>query len=199
MKPEHDFICISDGSGHSDGNHAGGGCCRLTTRDASRTWVFFNAKNHTSVERMELEVFLDALAFLTAQLSDETLKSRPHVLWLCDRRNLVWGATRDIETGDLKAERSTAAADLWARFEYLETIFHVHPVWVPRNSNGFQAETDAMAGRLRVLLRDFSNTNHTISCHQKSKSTTRETGISATPSTTSSNGDSTSEKPPTAI
>ena len=147
------ILIVTDGSGHQDGNNAGGFAAIIRLPNGEAPMILYGAKTGTSVERMELEALLDALAWLVRGGYDA---NRPEVRWYCDRQTLVEAVKRD-EWGEPVMARSRAAADLWARFECLEPLFRVTAIWNPRCHLAANRRVDALAGELRIMLRDFNN------------------------------------------
>lgn len=149
--PADPVLLASDASAHQHGGWSGGAACLIREPGKPVRWLF-SSKTGTSVERMELEVMLDALATLEPPPKGG---SRRVVMWFCDRANLAAAVTRDPATGLPGCARSRAAADLWARFDYLETLFDVTGIWAGRNTVQAQAKADELSGLLRLHVRDF--------------------------------------------
>lgn len=152
-----DWILWTDGSGHKDGLQVSFVWFRSTRFPVPFSTL--SASTCGSVNRAELTALLDGLhAILEMERGNAGEKAGwtppmpRHVMWVSDRQNLVLSVARDPETGQPVYKRDVDA-DLWARFEWYEKHFRVHPVHVARDTNAFQHKCDRACAATRKVLK----------------------------------------------
>ena len=156
----HDFVVYTDGSGYSDGYGGSASYMRSEKHDKEETRLA--SFSHVSTDRAEFEALLMGLQSIlecmgwtgkgdTKRL--EASPNKPTVCWFTDRESLVLSIWRD-EDGQTIFRRKKQK-DLWARFEFYETLFDISPFLIPRNSEEEHAFVDRLASEGRLLVKEY--------------------------------------------
>lgn len=170
-REDHHFILTTDGSG-LDGSYIGIGSAwvlqprSLTRADWKEEYRGACGATRGSVQRAEMMALVDGLRYILVLMGLPTLKDisvginkplrdisefdptrRIKVWWVGDRENLILQVARDRQ-GMPRFQRRTEP-DLWKQFEWLEHVFDITAVYVPRNTSPEQIVVDEVAGKVR--------------------------------------------------
>lgn len=159
-RENHDFELYTDGAGWQDTYGAAAAYivsgkhkiqdCRVTSYAG------------ISTNRAEFEALLSGLQGILENMKWDTPKAiknlkclprRPSVYWVSDRESLVLSVYK--QPNGEPVYRRSSAPDLWCRFEFYERLFHITPIFIPRNSDIKQALCDRLAGEARVLMKEY--------------------------------------------
>jgi len=139
----HNFLLYTDGSGHQDKY---GGSASLVIENATGERFTTSAANYgTTVSRAEFEGLLSGLQSILEY--NGKLQDRPTVAWYSDRESLVLAVHGFY--------RRKAEPDLWARFQYYETLFSITPLFVPRSTDPLHDVVDRMASEGRIMMKEY--------------------------------------------
>ena len=166
------FLLFTDGSGCND---SFGGSASVAIHTGEPTFAHYVTRATYSttvfnnVDRMEfdgllngLQSILDALHIHTPPMLEDLRRRRPAVAWFTDRESLalsVWRpaiAEAGVPRPPFYARR--ASPDLWRRFDYYEELFHVIPMFNPRETLAAHTEIDELASEMRELIKEWTLT-----------------------------------------
>jgi len=159
-KEAHDFVVYTDGSGYTDGY--GGSASYMRSQKYDKQETRLASFSHTTTDRAEFEALLMGLQSIlecmdwTSKSDIERLSSQPNkptVIWFTDRESLVLSIWRN-EDGETIFRRKKQK-DLWARFEFYESVFDISPILIPRNSEDEHAFVDRLASESRLLVKEY--------------------------------------------
>ena len=147
-----DLLLFGDGSGQQWSS--GGGFCAflVDTRRQLRAHIV-GARSHTTVNRMELGAYVEALSFHYNYLLENRLERPPYRVWIFSDSEYV------VKCGSRVYERK-ANRDLWVSLDWYETRgYQLRWRWIPRNSTPLHAMADRLAGRARLALKEIPLTD----------------------------------------
>ena len=157
LKP--DILLVSDGSGYKDGYS--GYAIMAWTPD--KVWKVFRMGGMSgfSVDRAEFTGCLEGLqmawAMWGAMPQQSMTERKPVVQWMSDRENLILSAK-------CVQERSNCP-DLWARYEYYETIMTIQATFVNEQQTEAMQEfrtVDVQASIGREMIKNYLRNMDTL-------------------------------------
>jgi ribonuclease HI len=141
-----DLLLFGDGSG-SDWKGAGGySAFMIDGRRRARACIL-GGRSYSTVNRMELTAYTEALSYHYYKLLDETVTDPPYKVWVFT--DSEYTAKCGSRTYSRKAN-----LDLWTVADWYETRgYRIRWRWVPRNSNPLHAAADRLSGAAREALK----------------------------------------------
>jgi len=141
-----DLLLFGDGSG-LDWKGAGGYSAFLVDRRLHARAVVIGGRSHSTVNRMELTAYTEALSYHYYKLLSESVKDPPYRVWVFSDSEYT------IKCGSREYGRK-ANLDLWTVVDWYETRgYRIRWRWVPRNSNPLHAKADQLSGNARKALK----------------------------------------------
>jgi len=153
-------VIHTDGSGYTDG--FGGSASLMVSKKYAKREVRLLAHSHTTTDRAEFEALLLGLQSIleTMDWTDEkkiaamqVSPKKPTVCWYTDRESLVLSIWRDENNDTIYTRRKQK--DLWARFNFYETLFDVSPILIQRNSTPEHEHVDRLASEVRLIVKEY--------------------------------------------
>ena len=140
-----DLLLFGDGSGLK-WETGGGFACFLMDGRTLRRDLIIGGQTRTTVSRMELGVYTEAIAYHFYRLLDRVVTNAPYRVWIFSDSELT------VKCGNKEYHRKTNV-DLWQSFDIWEERGYLFRFrWVPRNSTPFHELADRLAGKARVAL-----------------------------------------------
>jgi ribonuclease HI len=141
-----DLLLFGDGSGLEWKGAGGYSAFILDGRTHARACVV-GGRSHSTVNRMELTAYTEAISYHYYKLLGESIKEPPYRVWVfSDSEYTVKCGNRDYNR--------KANLDLWTVVDWYETRgYRIRWRWVPRNSNPLHATADRLSGRAREALK----------------------------------------------
>jgi ribonuclease HI len=122
----------------------------------SRRDLVIGAQTRTTVGRMELGVYTEAIAYHYYGLLNRVLTHAPYRVWIFSDSELT------VKCGNKEYSRKTNV-DLWQAFEGWERRGYTFRFrWVPRNSTPFHEMADELAGAARQTINGLQLPDETL-------------------------------------
>lgn len=145
LPSQWDLLLFGDGSG-SQWKVGGGFACFMVDGRTARRDLVIGARTRSTVSRMELSVYIEALAYHYYRLLNRVMEHAPYRVRIFSDSELA------VKCGNREYARKTNV-DLWAGLDALIARgYEVRFTWVPRNSTPFHALADELAGKARMAL-----------------------------------------------
>lgn len=139
---------MGDGSG-LQWELGGGYAVFLIDRLTGRRAHLIGARTLTTVNRMELSAYVEALAFHYSQFMQHLIEAPPYRVHVFSDSKLT------VDCGSGKYARK-ANIDLWQSIDWFETRgYRITWHHLPRNSSPFHALADELAGKARRAVNDL--------------------------------------------
>lgn len=147
-----DLVLCGDGSG--SGWKTGGAYAVFLVDQCMPARDFLTGGcSHTTVNRMELSAYTEALAYHYHGLLEGSLKKIPYNVWIFTDSEIT------AKVGEGVYARK-ANADLWHTIDWYESRgYRLNWRNIPRNSTDFHVEADDIAGEMRAGIIKCAHTN----------------------------------------
>jgi len=134
-----DLLMFGDGSGKS-WKEGGGFCTFLVDGRRGERAHIIGARNATTVNRMELSAYVEALSYHYFEVLRGKITQPPYRVWaFSDSEYTVKSGNRD--------QARSANLDLWTLTEWYEQRgYRLRWRWLPRNSNPLHETADRLCG-----------------------------------------------------
>ena len=147
-RDQWDLLFFGDGSGLSWRMGGGFAVILVDGRKQLRAHLIA-ACTFTTVNRMELGAYTEALSYHYHHVLGQQLTDPPYKVWIFSDSELT------VHAGS-GTYRRKANGDLWQAVDWFETRgYRCHWRWVPRNSTPFHELADDLAGRARRAVNDL--------------------------------------------
>jgi len=143
-----DLLLMGDGSG-LQWELGGGYAVFLIDKTSGRRAHLVGARTLTTINRMELSAYIEALAFHYSQFMRHAIEAPPYRVHVFSDSKLT------VDCGAGRCMRK-ANGDLWQSIDWFETRgYRITWHHMPRNNSQFHVLADELAGKARLAVNDL--------------------------------------------